>query len=214
MNATEDNGGVLLCSTNKIAEQTNIFKLAQVDAEPVISEGQVDGDFPATSMPVANFMELKPGCRIMTVVNDQSKFPRFVNGSIGTFIERITDESGDRLLVKFDGNEEETVVGKYIFENIDYVYDEEKEKVKSKVVGRFMQFPVKLAYALTVHKSQGQSFDKVIIDLGARGAFAHGQTYVALSRCRSLEGIILRRPLNMSDFIYDKIVLAFNKQIA
>jgi ATP-dependent DNA helicase PIF1 len=211
---TNDNGGVLLCATNKIASETNAYKLAQVDSEPILSTGEVSGEFPEGSMPVARHIELKKGCRIMTTINDQDKnFPQFVNGSIGTFIERITDENGDRLVIQFDNDNEPVAVPKYIFENIDYVYDEDSETVKSKVIGRFVQFPVKLAYALTVHKSQGQSFDKIIIDLGARGAFAHGQTYVALSRCRTAEGIILRRPLNMSDFIYDKVVLDFNKKM-
>jgi ATP-dependent DNA helicase PIF1 len=211
---TKDNGGVLLCSTNKIAKETNAQKLAEVDGELITSVGEVTGDFPDTAMPVDKLIELKPGCRIMTSINDQDKTrPRFVNGSIGTFIERITDENGDRLIVKFDGDDEEVAVPKFIFENIDYVYDEITEKVKSEVIGKFTQFPVKLAYALTVHKSQGQSFDRIIVDLGARGAFAHGQAYVALSRCRSMEGIILRRPLSMSDFIYDKTVLAFNKKM-
>jgi ATP-dependent exoDNAse (exonuclease V) alpha subunit len=211
----KDNGGVLLCSTNKIANETNAFKLSQVAGDPIISIGDVSGDFPEGFMPAARTIELKPGCRIMTIVNDLSKVnPKFVNGSIGTFIERITDENGDRLMIRFDSDPEtEIEVGKVVFENIDYAYDEATGRVKSKVIGRFCQFPVKLAYALTIHKSQGQSFDKIIIDLGARGAFAHGQTYVALSRCRSMEGIILRRPLDMSDFIYDKVVLDFNKRV-
>jgi ATP-dependent DNA helicase PIF1 len=207
---------VLLCSTNKIAIETNIFKLSQVTGEPTISTGEVSGDFPEGSMPVARHIELKPGCRIMTTINDPSKSnanPLFVNGSIGTFIERITDGEGDRLMVMFDNETEPIAVHKFVFENMDYTYDEKSETVKMKVIGRFTQFPVKLAYALTIHKSQGQSFDKIIIDLGARGAFAHGQTYVALSRCRSMEGIILRRPLSMSDFIYDKVVLDFNKKM-
>lgn len=210
----EDNGGVLLCATNKIAEETNAHRLAQVDADPIYSTGEVSGDFPDSAMACAKLMELRPGCRIMTIVNQPSKGkPAYVNGSIGTFIERVIDETGDRLVIQFDGSEEHIEVGKFIFENVDYVYDPEKDKVKSEVVGRYTQFPIKLAYALTIHKSQGQSFDKIMIDLGHRGAFAHGQTYVALSRCRSIDGIILKRPLSMSDFVYDKVVEQFNKKM-
>jgi ATP-dependent DNA helicase PIF1 len=212
VSTTKDNGGVMLCSTNKLAEEENKNKLAHVDAELISSVGEVSGEFPEGSMPVARTIELKAGCRIMTTINDQSRVPEFVNGSIGTLIERITDQLGDRLVIKFDDKEDPVMVGKYTYENIDYVYDDDAGKIKSKVVGKFSQFPVKLAYALTIHKSQGQSFDKVIIDLGC-GAFAHGQTYVALSRCRTMEGIILRKPLSMSDFIYDKVVMDFNKKI-
>lgn len=214
LNALSDNGGVLLCATNKIADETNAKKLEQVNQTPVFCDGEITGDFPEKYMPVSWHIELKKGCRIMTCMNDRDKhFQKFVNGSIGTFIERINDENGDRLIVKFDNMEDTVAVPKYTFENIDYAYDETTGSVKSKIIGRFTQFPVKLAYALTVHKSQGQSFDKIIVDLGEKGAFAHGQAYVALSRCRTIEGIILRRPLRRSDFIYDNTVLEFNKRM-
>jgi ATP-dependent DNA helicase PIF1 len=211
---TNDNGGVLLCSTNKIASETNRIKLEEVAGEKIILQCDIEGDFPEKLMPVSRHIELKPGCRIMTVMNHQVKMggiPDYVNGSIGTFIRQ--DEETGNLVVKFDGSEKEIHVGRYIYENTDYEYNEENKKITQQPVGKFIQFPIKLAYALTIHKSQGQTFDKIIIDLGSAGAFAHGQTYVALSRCRTIDGIILRQKLSLSDFIYDKVVTEFNKKI-
>jgi ATP-dependent DNA helicase PIF1 len=209
--ATKDNGGVLLCSTNKIANETNTLKLAEATGKALTLEGKLTGEFPESARPVSLFIELKEGCRVMTTANHQVKMgetPDYVNGSIGTFIRR--DEN--KIIIKFDGSDLETEVARFQYDNIDYSYDEVKHKIIPKVIGVFIQFPIKLAYALTIHKSQGQSFDKIIVDMGSRGAFAHGQTYVALSRCRSMEGIVLRQRLTLSDFIYDKDVLEFNKK--
>jgi ATP-dependent exoDNAse (exonuclease V) alpha subunit len=115
----------------------------------------------------------------------------------------------DHLIIELD-NGELIEVGKYEFESNDYSYDSKEDKISHVKTGSFLQFPVKVAYAITIHKSQGQTFDKVIIDLGDRGAFAHGQVYVALSRCRTIEGIILRRHIKQRDLIYDKNILDFN----
>jgi ATP-dependent exoDNAse (exonuclease V) alpha subunit len=131
------------------------------------------------------------------VKNDLEK--RWVNGTLGTI-----SQAGKKVVVEIDGKSHETEPETW--DNIEY--ELEGEKIKQKVVGSFQQYPLRLAWAITIHKSQGQTFDKVVIDLGSR-SFAHGQTYVALSRCRTLEGITLTRPLSRADIIVDERVYGF-----
>lgn len=138
----------------------------------------------------------------MLIRNDTNK--RWVNGSIG-YIEALSEYS---IRVSVEGRVHD--VPRVKWEKIQYVYDEETKRIQPEVVGTFEQYPLKLAWAITIHKSQGQTFDNVAIELGD-GAFAHGQVYVALSRCTSFAGIRLGRPIAASDVIFDRRVLEFRK---
>ena len=154
------------------------------------------------SAPTENTLELKEGCQVMMLKNDSNK--RYVNGSIGK-VKRL---SNDKIVVTVhDINVE---LEKAEWEQVEYKYDKETKKVEPTVIGTFIQYPIKLAWAITIHKSQGQTFDQVVVDLG-NGAFAHGQTYVALSRCTSLNGIILKQNVRWNDIIVDNRVVKFMK---
>jgi ATP-dependent exoDNAse (exonuclease V) alpha subunit len=142
-------------------------------------------------------LELKVGAKIMMVKNDRDG--RWVNGTIG----RIAALADDGVFVEIDGRRH--ILDKETWDNHSYRYDSYEGRVVQDTVGSFVQFPVRLAWAATIHKSQGQTLHKVCIDLG-RGAFAHGQTYVALSRCIALEGIVLKRPLRRADIIIDPLI--------
>ena len=143
---------------------------------------------------------LKEGAKVILLRNDPDK--RWVNGSIAK-IDRI---DGEKVWIRIDGDVHELEPA--VWENIRYELDADTNKVEEKVVGSFKQMPVRLAWALTIHKSQGMTLDKVHIDLG-RGAFAHGQTYVALSRGRSLEGMALQRAILPRDIIFDRNALGY-----
>ena len=141
----------------------------------------------------------------MFIKNDSDG--NFVNGTIGTVSELTTDNI--KVLVEEDQRSEVLKVPKMEWEILKYKINEKDEnKLDTEVVGKFTQYPLKLAWAITIHKSQGKTFDKMIIDLG-RGAFAHGQTYVALSRCRTLEGIILKQKLRPQDVLVDERIIDY-----
>jgi ATP-dependent exoDNAse (exonuclease V) alpha subunit len=141
----------------------------------------------------------------MFIRNDASHEKRYFNGKIGT----ITSISSDSVTVKCPGDPEEIVVEPSIWENIEYRLNDETQEITEKKIGEFQQYPLRLAWAITIHKSQGLTFDKAIID--AEAAFAHGQVYVALSRCRKLEGMVLATPLSRESLQIDADIIQFNK---
>jgi ATP-dependent exoDNAse (exonuclease V) alpha subunit len=145
---------------------------------------------------------LKPGAKVMLLRNDPDK--RWVNGTIA----RIARLEEDRVWVLVDGDEHE--IERVAWENRRYAYDKGEEKIVETVAGTFRQFPLRLAWALTIHKSQGLTLEKVYIDLG-RGTFAHGQAYVALSRCRTMHGLALARPLRPSDILFDRAAMGYRQ---
>ena len=166
--------------------------------------GKVEGDFPDNSLPTALRLALKEGAQVIFIRND--KEGRWYNGTIGK-VTRLND--GEVYVMLENGNEMEVLPE--LWENMQYTYNEKEKKVEEKVLGTFYQIPIKPAWALTVHKSQGLTFNHVVIDF-VGGAFTGGQTYVALSRCTSLEGITLLKPLSERDIIVNMAVVEFSKQ--
>jgi ATP-dependent exoDNAse (exonuclease V) alpha subunit len=151
-------------------------------------------------MPTEQILKLKNGAQVMFIKNDLEK--QYVNGSIGT----ILDMEPNNIKVRIEVSGKEVNVSKTTWDMVRY--KENDNSIKPEVVGTYEQFPLKLAWAMSIHKSQGQTFDKVILDMEG-GAFEFGQTYVALSRCRTLEGIVLKRPLRMRDIMVDERVVDF-----
>ena len=188
-----------LCTTNDVADRTNTLQLNQLNKKLWKFEGEIDGTFDKNKRPVKSMLRLKKGARVMTVVNTK----KYKNGDIGT----ITKISGDKITVKFDRGVSYQI-GKHKWENKNYVLSKATNRIMQKKVGTFEQFPLKLAWAITIHKSQGLTLEKAVIDLG-REAFAYGQTYVALSRVRSLKGLYLKRKIRKSDLMCDERIVEF-----
>ena len=192
---------ITLTSTNALASGINLQRLSALRTPEYVFDSIVDGDFDEKSYPTDKKLQLKQGAQVMMVKNDPNK--RWVNGTLGV-IHRLTDET---IEVSFDGNVHS--IEPSTWEKLDYEYDRENGSIEPFVSGAFRQYPIKLAWAMTIHKSQGKTFDNVIVDLG-RGAFAHGQAYVALSRCRSYAGLHLKTPFRYSDIILDERVRSFH----
>lgn len=207
----EEDHYVYLTTTNKMAEEINNHCLKKIDEAPRVFEGSLWGEFEESFLPTSLEITLKKGAQVMMLNNDQARLPdgqagRWVNGTIGQVVE-LPGKEEEIVLVKMeDGRVEE--VSPFTWEIYKFRFDEENQSLVSEVVGAFTQYPLKLAWAVTIHKSQGKTFDKVIIDLGW-GTFAHGQMYVALSRCRSLEGIVLKTPILKRHIIVDAKVTKF-----
>ena len=190
---------ITLTTTNKNAYNVNNNMLAQIKSPEHNYWAYVEGEFNIQDYPTDRKLVLKEGAHIMMLNNDMDR--RWVNGSLATVVScgKYTID------VKISGGEQIYTVYKNKWEQIDYYYDKEKKKIESRVIGEFNQLPVKMAWAITIHKSQGKTYDRVEVDLGS-GAFAFGQTYVAISRIKSLDGLYLKRPIRNSDIKVDKTV--------
>jgi len=187
-----------------MAETINTAQLAKQDSPPIIFTGEIEGEFGKENLPTAIDLKIKPGAQIMMLNNDIQG--RWVNGSIGEVKGLLRNNKGEDVIIA-DLNDGSTVeIEPFTWEIYHSFVDE--GQLSSEVIGTFTQYPLMLAWAVTIHKSQGKTFDNVIIDIG-RGAFAHGQTYVALSRCTSLEGIVLVKPLQKKDIWTDFRVVDF-----
>ncbi len=197
---------IALTTTNALAERVNTQQLSLLSTPTKIYEGILSGEFDKKSLPTAQILEIKKGAQVMMLNNDVDK--RWVNGSLGIVAGIKADPEGEDIIVVDLENGGQVDVKKFNWEIYQYYLEEGTEALASKVVGYFTQYPLKLAWAVTIHKSQGQTFDKVIIDVGF-GTFAHGQMYVALSRATSLEGIILKQPLNPRHILLDERVVDF-----
>lgn len=192
---------ITLTPTNAAAASVNDACLARLHAETFTYSALIEGEFDESSFPTDPQLKLKVGAQVLMLQNDPAK--RWVNGSVG----EVTRLEEDLVEVKIKDKKHEVETVRW--RKIKYEVDAEQDKITEKDTGGFEQYPMKLAWAITIHKSQGLTFEKVIVDFGP-GTFAHGQAYVALSRCRSLEGLILKRPLQLSDIIFDQRVAQYH----
>jgi ATP-dependent exoDNAse (exonuclease V) alpha subunit len=196
---------ITLVPTNAMAERINAHHLARIRHKPSAFTGRITGTFHRPQLPTEETLTLKAGARIMMLNNEPHG--HWVNGTLG-YIDTITEEAGTvTIRVRLDNGYNGTVSA-YTWEAIRFVWDDTAQRIVSEVVGSFTQYPLRLAWAVTIHKAQGKTFDAVVIDVG-RGTFAPGQAYVALSRCRSLEGLVLRTPLKPEHVLVDARAQAF-----
>jgi ATP-dependent DNA helicase PIF1 len=196
----EGDAYVILTPTNAAAQRINMAYLDALPGEVRTYEAGISGEYSPSAQPTDATLLLKTGAKVILLRNDPDR--RWVNGSVA----RISRLEQKRIWIEIDGKEHE--LEPVSWESRRYAFDQGAEKIVENITGTFRQFPVRLAWALTIHKSQGLTLDKVYIDLG-RGTFAHGQAYVALSRCRSLEGMALARPLRPSDIMFDQTAMGY-----
>ncbi|MCF0167931.1 MAG: HRDC domain-containing protein, partial [Bacteroidales bacterium] len=203
---SSEEGYITLCSHNNSAKQINESHLESLEGEEFRFEAEIQGEFPEYMFPIEKNLTLKEGTRVMFAKNDLSPERRYVNGTLGTVIELDEKE----IVVQTDEGKVVNVE-KVEWENVRYEISKEDSKIITETIGTFRQYPLKLAWAITIHKSQGLTFDKTIID--AAFSFSHGQVYVALSRCRTLEGIVLRKAIPRSAIVSDASVDIFQNAL-
>lgn len=208
-NPKDDEGYITLCTHNFQARDINNLKLNSIKEESFFYKAKVGGDFPEGAYPNDEKLELKLGSQIMFVKNDySSEFSkrRYYNGKIG----KIISLDNERIIVRCIGEENDIEAPKYEWHNYKYEINKETKAIEEKVIGTFEQYPIKLAWAITIHKSQGLTFDKVIIN--SNRAFASGQVYVAMSRCKTLEGIVITSEFNPNSVRLDNTLVGFDLQ--
>ncbi len=203
----KNDGYITLTTHNNKANSINKLELDNLKSKSHYYTAEISGKFNEYSYPTFKKLELKVGAQVLFIKNDSSPEKRYFNGKIGTIIY-LDDE---QVTVKCPNDDFEIGTTRETWENISYTISSETKKIKENVIGNFSQIPLRLAWAITIHKSQGLTFEKAIID--AESSFAHGQTYVAISRCKSLEGIILKTPIRNSSIINDITVNSFTQNI-
>lgn len=201
-----EDGYIRLMTHNRQVDYVNETEMEKLDSKPYTFEAAVTGTFPEESYPTADSLTLKKGAQVMFIKNDPER--RFINGTLGE-VKSIDKNS---IAVRLAESGTIIDVEPMEWQNIRYQFDEESKEISSKQIGRFKQYPLKAAWAITVHKSQGLTFDKAIIDVHA--AFSPGQAYVALSRCRTLDGLVLSSPVSASVFMRDNAVDAYMNYIS
>ena len=194
---------ITLTTHNYKADEINLRELRLLDSKSVFFEADIEKEFPENLFPLLQSLELKVGARIMFIKNDSSGLSSYFNGKLAT----VTYLEANKVTVQMDDTDQEYVLQKELWENKKYRVNSETKELEEEVVGTFSQYPIKLAWAVTVHKSQGLTFDKAIVDVGQ--AFAPGQVYVALSRLRSLEGLVLRTRVQTEVIYSDAKVVDF-----
>ena len=202
----KDGNYIRLTTHNAPAQYINEQQLAALPSRAHTFTAEVEDDFPESSYPADFNLVLKPGAQVMFIKNDPQH--RFYNGMIG----EVRTIIGDKITVRSKDTDEEFELEKAEWTNAKYTLNEETKEIEETVEGIFRQYPVRLAWAITIHKSQGLTFEHAVID--ASRSFTHGQTYVALSRCKTLEGMVLSQPLSASAIISDKTIDSFNSQMA
>ena len=204
----KDNEGYITLTThNYQADQINELKLEAIKEKPLKFKAIVHGTFPENTYPTKEELELKVGAQVMFVKNDPNPEKAFFNGKIGRLVDYDEDEG--TLTVESEG--EHITVPRLKWQNMEYTINAENQEIEENEIGSFTQIPLRLAWAVTIHKSQGLTFDKVIVDAGQ--AFAHGQVYVALSRCTSLEGLVLKTRITSNALVNDYSVDQFVEHI-
>jgi hypothetical protein len=201
----ENEGYIFLTTHNRKAEQVNVSELDKLKEISKVYSAKIEGKFPEFSYPNKEELVLKVGAQVMFIKNDSSVDKRYFNGKIGKVIFLDKDE----IVVKCPDDDFNIIVKPEVWENISYNIDKETKAITENRIGSYTQIPLRLAWSITIHKSQGLTFEKAVID--AQGAFAHGQTYVALSRCKSLEGLVLKSKISSSQIISDSNIDDFNK---
>lgn len=194
---------VILTTTNSLANAINQDRLSKLPGKEITFDATATGKFEESACPTDTRLRLKKGAQVILLKNDPNR--QWVNGTLA----KVVALSKGSIVVDINGNMFDVPVAQW--QKIEYRYNEDEDRIEDEVVGVFEQYPVKLAWAITIHKSQGQTFNKVIIDLG-HGAFTHGQLYVALSRCTCLDGIRLKRPVVDSDIIFDRRIYEFKER--
>lgn len=203
---SENEGHIFLTTHNNKADQINRSELEKLSTKTISYFAKVQGKFPEYSFPNEDKLVLKVGAQVMFIKNDSSPEKRYFNGKIGKVIHLDKDE----VVVKCPDDDFTIITKPETWENITYKVDKDTDAITEDKIGSYTQIPLRLAWSITIHKSQGLTFEKAVID--AEGAFAHGQTYVALSRCKSLEGLVLKSKINSNQIISDANVLNFTKQ--
>ncbi len=201
----DDEGYISLTTHNNKARQVNFEKLEELSTKTRKYKAVVEGNFPEHMFPNNEQLELKVGAQVMFIKNDSTPEKRYFNGKIGKVIHLDKDE----VVVHCPDDDYNINTSLETWENIKYTVDAKTKAISEDKIGSFTQIPLRLAWSITIHKSQGLTFEKAIID--AQGAFAHGQTYVALSRCKSLEGLVLKSKIHPNQIISDNNVIEFNK---
>ncbi len=199
-----EEGYILLATHNNKVNAVNEGELKKLEGRPYAFEAETSGDFPEHLYPCEKYLQLREGAQVMFTRNDAVD-GKYFNGKLAV----VTKIDSENITVAFQNNKEEYLVKKEIWENISYTVDEAKDKIDKNIVGTFTQYPLRLAWAITIHKSQGLTFDKVIIDAGS--SFAAGQVYVALSRCRTLGGIVLHSLITQNSLHGDEKITNFSE---
>lgn len=204
--AAEGDGYITLTTHNAAADAINMEELGKIEEVMFRFAAKIQGEFAERNYPTDVELQLKRGARVMFIANDASQPRRYFNGKIGV----VTDITADEIWVTCEGEVDPILVVPEVWENKSYTMNRAENRIDEKLLGTFTQYPLRLAWAITIHKSQGLTFDKVIIDAGA--AFASGQVYVALSRCRSLDGIILTSAINPNSLAVDPNIVSYGSR--
>lgn len=199
---------ITLTATNAVAGRINADSLARLRGSSQVFEATIQGDFPPSAYPTEERFECKVGAQVMFVKNDLDAEKRFFNGKLGQITGFDLDDH--IIYVRCPGDNSDIAVARLDWQNVKYSLDEVTKEITEEVLGVFTQYPLKLAWAITIHKSQGLTFERAIID--AQAAFAHGQVYVALSRCKSFEGIVLRSRITPSSVKTDSVVKNYTEE--